>query len=129
MTERVRGAQSGWKNHVPGGNGALCCAPQLKVAQDPDADFSVAIGATEAVDFLAGDCGLDEPLVVTAIADPFFPGSVAPIVGLVTVGPVGGVQVVRVILNTQLPATDRFVLQITNACGCCTIMTGFIDAA
>lgn len=70
---------------------------------------------------------MDEPLVVTAIADPFFPGSVAPIVGLVTVGPVGGVQVIRVLLDTQLPANGRFVLQFTNACGCCTIQTGLVQ--
>ena len=126
MTERVQGSQAGWKEHVPGGNGAVCCAPQVKLAED-EPDFSVEQGqAAVSVDFLAGDCGLDEPLVVTALADPFFPGSVAPIVGLVTVGPVGGVQVIRVLLNTEVPANGRFVLQIANACGCCTIQTGFV---
>ncbi len=107
---------------APGGTGG-CCAPQLKVAADPSPDFSIAQVAGVTIDFIAADCGLDEPLVVTALADPFFGGSVAPVVSSVTVGPLGGVQVVRVLLDSSV-ATGRFVLQITNACGCCTILTG-----
>ena len=121
MTERVQGTQSAWKNHVPGGNGALCCPPRELSQQMFEAfAFIYTTGGTPTLDLDASTCGQDEPLsgeIRPSIFNP--PGPfVPPVVSLITVGP----NLVRVLIDATGATDGDYVLELTNACGCCALL-------
>jgi len=126
VTERVQGTQGAWKDHVPGGNGALCCAPQVKARDDfTPPQITLPAEANSVVEiFAAGQCGVDEPLTATTAASPFTPPNVAPSINSIVLTP-GTPNLISVNFDTT-GALGDFLLEITNACGCCTLVTGTV---
>ena len=122
MTERVQGSQPGWKQHVPGGNGALCCAPQY-LSQQMFQAFAFPFGTGNNpidIDLDASVCGQDEPL--TAVIRPSFINLAAtpPLVTSVVYD--GLANSLRVVIDASNSEVGLFVLEITNACGCCFLL-------
>jgi len=102
-----------------GGGGATCCAPQY-LSQEMHQAFafiylSVAGGT---MDLDASVCGQDEPITAVIRASALFPPGTPPTVTGVTYFP--GTNVLRVAWDNT-GEDGNFVLEITNACGCCYV--------
>lgn len=126
MTERVQGSQSGWKEHVPGG-GADCCAPQY-LSQNMFNAFAETYdtnGGGFSVDLDASVCGQPpgNPGILTAVVRPSFfggPPGTPPVVVSAEVDPVNNIA--RISLDATLATDGRYVLELTNDCGCCFLI-------
>ncbi len=103
--------------------GAGCCAPQYLSQQMFDA-FALGYdttGGVFAADLDASICGQDEP--ITAVVRPSFfggPPGTPPVVIIVGYDPVN--NILRVTMDPALATDGRYVLEITNACGCCALI-------
>jgi len=102
-----------------GGGGGTCCNPvALSGTMVQQFAFTITAGDASTLDLDAGTCGMDEP-ITAVIRDSihFGPQGVAPIPGLVTVGP----NIIRVAIDGTLATDGFYILELTNACGCCWI--------
>lgn len=120
-----------WRVVCGSAGGSSCCPPQLlppypgpgplpvfpaQFAMDSDIPSIVLA-------FPAGDCGLEEPLTAEALTYPGAPPAVPPAINGVAVG---GSGEVLVDFDTS-GSGGAFILRVTNACGCCTVMSGFVN--
>ena len=109
---------SNWRRVCGGaGGGGSCCPPSYLHQNMWDAyGYSYLSTAPSALDLDASLCGQDLPITAAIRASAFSPAGTPPTVLSAGVDPV---------LNTARVTWDdggedgRFVLEITNACGCC----------
>jgi len=99
------------------GNGSSCCAPQYLHQNQWDAyGFQYLSGVPSALDLDASVCGQDGPITATIRNSAFAPGGTPPTVLSAGVDP--NLNIARVTWDND--GTDgRFIVEITNACGCC----------
>ena len=121
MPEEVVRTPVGYKT-IQTGDGASCCAPQY-LSQEMWAAFArtYTTGTGFSVDLDASVCGQDEPITAVARASFFDPAAgTPPIVTIVGYDPVN--NILRVTLDSSNADDGRYVLEITNACGCCALI-------
>jgi len=103
-----------------GGGGSACCNPvALSGTMVQQFAFTITAGDVATLDLDAGTCGADEP-VTAVIRDSihFGPQGVAPIpTSPIVVGP----NIFRVAIDGTLATDGFYILELTNACGCCWI--------
>lgn len=98
---------------------APCCAPQFLSADMFNAfAYTMAAFSASTLDLDASTCGQHPTLV--AVIRPFLdnPGGTPPVVVL----PLQvGTNIVRVAIDAALATDGRYVLELTNGCGCCYV--------
>jgi len=119
---------SNWRRVCSEAGGASCCSPTW-IPEDiwlfGNPVMFIDPGNPLGAWLLAGSlCGQDEPLTVT-VRPAFAPLQIPPLItGFVytpAASPLG--PTLRIGYDSTAPATDGdYVVEITNACGCCTIV-------
>jgi hypothetical protein len=128
---------SNWRLTCTGDGSSNCCPPQLLAPTQigftaSPLEFQLQNSqAGQTVNFNAAECGLDEPLVAKALQDPSTAPGTLPLITDISVIAAFGDNPPRVSIefDTTNGASGNFILQVTNDCGCCTILYGEVEAA
>ena len=105
-----------------GGGGGGCCPPSYVGLWTWQGElFPNLIPGVGSLDFAASLCGQDEP--ITAVFRGAYDAGLvpAPVVSMVGYA-VGPPSLLRVTYDTSGAPDGDYVLEITNACGCCTLI-------